>query len=532
MRVLLLMLLFAAETAIATVLLDGAAPVPKGAWLTLLVHRKGALTARSLIAFAALFATFAYLRYGQQLTRVSKRVAAEPMQGAYFAVHACAIGAFAGLSKLVYAAALPPALSNAATAAWILAVATAVVSAALAVMPWPLWRELASSTAWLWAYSAMAAAVVGWAYPMLRQLWQPTSRLTFWMVQWMGHPFFGKMVIDPARLIVGTPRFKIMVADECSGLEGIGLMLVFGLIWLILFRDEIRFPHALLLLPAGVATLFILNSVRILGLIAIGAAGARDVALGGFHSQAGWLAFNFVAFGLCVAARNLPWITTRKPQKTILSVEREDSTAALLTPFLAILAAGMLSRAISGSFEWWYSLRFLAAGAVLIAYRQRYQDLGWRPGWPAAGLGLLVFAIWVALDRVAGGGAPAAMPPALAAAPAVVRTEWIALRVLGATIIVPIAEELAFRAYAMRRLVSSDFESVSPRVFTGFSLIMSSLLFGFLHGGRWLAGTLAGLIYAFALLRRGRIGDAVAAHATTNAVLAIYVLAFGQWQLW
>jgi len=53
-----------------------------------------------------------------------------------------------------------------------------------------------------------------------------------------------------------------------------------------------------------------------------------------------------------------------------------------------------------------------------------------------------------------------------------------------------------------------------------------------LHGDRWLAGTLAGLIYAFAFLRRGRIGDAVIAHATTNALLAVWVLAGSRWYLW
>jgi membrane protease YdiL (CAAX protease family) len=40
------------------------------------------------------------------------------------------------------------------------------------------------------------------------------------------------------------------------------------------------------------------------------------------------------------------------------------------------------------------------------------------------------------------------------------------------------------------------------------------------------------MIYAFAMLRRGRIGEAAAAHAVTNALLAVYVLATGNWQLW
>jgi membrane protease YdiL (CAAX protease family) len=61
---------------------------------------------------------------------------------------------------------------------------------------------------------------------------------------------------------------------------------------------------------------------------------------------------------------------------------------------------------------------------------------------------------------------------------------------------------------------------------------VSSIAFGALHGGRWIAGTLAGLLYGYAVLRRGKLGDAVVAHATTNAILAVYVVVWSQWQLW
>jgi hypothetical protein len=42
--------------------------------------------------------------------------------------------------------------------------------------------------------------------------------------------------------------------------------------------------------------------------------------------------------------------------------------------------------------------------------------------------------------------------------------------------------------------------------------------------GRWLAGTLDGMAYAAALYRRGRVGEALYAHMTTNALIAGYVL--------
>ena len=108
---------------------------------------------------------------------------------------------------------------------------------------------------------------------------------------------------------------------------------------------------------------------------------------------------------------------------------------------------------------------------------------------------------------------------------------WLAFRVVGSVITVPIAEELAFRGYLIRRLVASDFTTVRPGQFTWLSFVISSMLFGVLHG-RWLAGTLAGMAYALALYRRGEIVDAIVAHATTNALIAGFVLATGNWSLW
>jgi membrane protease YdiL (CAAX protease family) len=60
---------------------------------------------------------------------------------------------------------------------------------------------------------------------------------------------------------------------------------------------------------------------------------------------------------------------------------------------------------------------------------------------------------------------------------------------------------------------------------------VSSVLFGALHG-RWLAGTVAGMCDAWAMSRRGRVDDAIVAHAITNALIAADVLILGHWELW
>jgi CAAX prenyl protease-like protein len=97
---------------------------------------------------------------------------------------------------------------------------------------------------------------------------------------------------------------------------------------------------------------------------------------------------------------------------------------------------------------------------------------------------------------------------------------------------VPLAEELAFRGYLLRRVDSADFERVDFRSTSVLALAVSSVAFGTMHGARWFAGALAGVAYALAVRRRGRIGESVAAHAFTNALLAAWVITRGEWRLW
>ena len=123
---------------------------------------------------------------------------------------------------------------------------------------------------------------------------------------------FGSFSGHAETMTIGSQRFSVEIAPTCSGLEGMGLILAFTILWLVLFRRECRFPHALILLPAGVVILFLLNSARIAALILIGNAGFEKIATEGFHSQAGWIAFNFVALGTSVAAREVGWISKRQ----------------------------------------------------------------------------------------------------------------------------------------------------------------------------------------------------------------------------
>jgi exosortase E/protease (VPEID-CTERM system) len=447
--------------------------------------------------------------------------------------HLSALAVFSAASLTLFT---PRTSTGAAGWLAIVCVATGLVTiacGALVFVPYGVWTTLLRPAPLTPVYGFSMASTVVLLTSLSRWVWKPWMQLTFSAVHTSLRLFRGDLLVDAATFSIGTRHFQVTIARSCSGFEGMALMLVFGSAWLWLFRREFQFPQALLLVPVGLSAMWILNVARITALILIGDSGATAVALGGFHSQAGWIAFLCTALAFCATCQRVSWIArSGRPLRSISSPPVEP-TKAYLMPFLAILASGMLSTAATGTFEWGYGLRVLAAAVALWLYRASYSNLRWTVGWEAPALGCVVFVLWLAAERWLTPNTPSSQyATALAAVPFAVRFGWLLLRVVGAVVTVPLSEELAFRGYALRRLVSPDFTHVDLRNFTLIPCVLSSLFFGILHGQRWIVGTIAGLLFALILRRRGSIGDAVMAHATANALLAAWVLSTGSWNLW
>jgi CAAX prenyl protease-like protein len=107
----------------------------------------------------------------------------------------------------------------------------------------------------------------------------------------------------------------------------------------------------------------------------------------------------------------------------------------------------------------------------------------------------------------------------------------VAFRMIGATLVVPLMEELFWRSFALRFAIKSDFKSVPLGQFSWFSFIFISLLFGFEHH-RWLVGIIAGMVYTCLLYRSKNLFDPILSHAVTNFLLGVYVLSTHQWSFW
>jgi len=470
---------------------------------------------------------FSYASDNPRLTQMNDSARGTPLRIRWLLIHAALLLPLPPLLYTLYGdhgPALPFALQASLCIAFVLASAFAL----FAVMaPWALWRDTAKALGTLWLYALVAAVAATCAILWIQMLWAPTAFVTFHLV----HTLLSTFLIvqsDPAHLILSTDNFAVQVSDICSGLEGAGLMLAFCAAWLLYFRKEYIFPRALLLIPAGLVVIFALNVLRIAALVVIGDKGFPEVAAYGFHSQAGWIAFNLAACGLAFASRRSVWLTRKEHLPREL--HRDNPTAAYLLPFLAMLASGMIARAASDGFELLYSLRLFVGGAVLFAYWRRFTSLDWRVSWWGPAAGVAVFALWIISQPWV--MTPARMPDTLAALPDGYRILWISGRFLTGVLLVPVVEELAYRGFLLRRLASPDFESVSFTAVGSWALIISSVVFGLGHGAMSVPAIAAGLIYGGVLMRTGRMGDAVSAHATTNLLIALDVLLFGQWQLW
>ena len=414
--------------------------------------------------------------------------------------------------------------------AWFLTGAGTLVAWSLTVLPASSWHAAARSARVKLAWSVLAGGAIWSAGFVTELLWRSLARYTFAVVEWTLRLIYPATVSDTVRLIVGTPAFKVAIAPECSGYEGIGLIVGFLSVYLWLYRRELRFPAALILLPIGAVTIWIVNALRIVALVAIGSSGWPAIARGGFHSQAGWIAFNLIALGFVgITMRSGLFQRTSDTHREV--APPDTATAAFLGPFAAMTATAMLTGAFSAGFDWLYPLRVVVVAGVLWAFRKHYTEMRWSVSPTSIAIGAATFGLWLAL-LPSDANAKDLWPTALSAVPFWSAAAWLTVRGIGYVVLIPMVEELAFRGFLGRRLLSADFQSIPVGRFSWLPFLASSVLFGAMHGRLWIAGTLAGMAFALALYRRGAIGDAVQAHATSNGLLMLYALTTGHWSAW
>jgi len=155
-------------------------------------------------------------------------------------------------------------------------------------------------------------------------------------------------------------------------------------------------------------------------------------------------------------------------------------------------------------------------------------------------MGVAVFAIWIGPDLIfpgyhAQGLFSNSLTGSMAASmPESGRTDLavLTLRTLRASVLVPMAEELFWRVWLMRWIVSHDFEKVPLGTWSARAFWIVAILFASEHGVLWDVGLAAGILYNWWMLRTKSLGDLILAHGVTNACLSAYVVLAGRWEDW
>lgn len=382
------------------------------------------------------------------------------------------------------------------------------------------------------AFSLILAAIAATAIALLSSytssLWGPLANYTFDLTAFLLNVISnGDVISVKDERILGLNAFLVNIAPVCSGYEGIGLITAFVALFIYTHKQQLRFPQCLVLFPIGITLIWLLNVVRIVVLVLIGAHWSEEVAVGGFHSFGGWITFILVSLGLLWMASRSRWISSGvNSKKTAAGLNLPIAT---LIPIITLLSATILTSALTASFDWLYPLRVLLV-AIALAWVWRHINLGKLQvqAEPIA-LGLLTAIIWYLT-----------VPPqpdynqefsqTLFAADPWLAWGWLGLRFIGSVVTVPIAEELAFRGYLLCSLAKNPITLNGKLTFSLTALIISSIIFGALHGD-WVAGILAGLIYGFVRYRCETVQGPILAHSTTNLALFVCALSTGNWNL-
>lgn len=445
----------------------------------------------------------------------------------WLGAHGLAFATFWALCAALFAGPPVEAVSAAVFAAWLLAGFLSVALLLLAAVSWRAWADLLVRERRGLLMCALAAGGVWLGGRLARSLWKPLASLTLTGAHALLTGIY-PVVQSSSEGILGTPTFSVEISPECSGYEGIWLVIAFDALYLWLFRGMLRFPAALALLPIGIVGMLAANIVRVAALIVVGTSLSPELAIQGFHSQAGWIGFTLIALGLVALSHRA--FRDRASGARATRISEATATAPMIVPFLALTASTMLCNAFSAGFNALYPLGVVTAAIALWHFRGSYRGVAALPSCESLTIGVVVFAVWMWMEP-AGSDAASVIPAHLARWPTGIALLWIAFRLVGSIVTVPIVEEFAFRGYLIRKLGGRSTTVPQDVGFTWLSLAGSSVLFGILHG-RWLAGTLAGIGFACAAYRRGRVGDAVAAHMTTNALIALLVVVRGRWGLW
>jgi CAAX prenyl protease-like protein len=224
---------------------------------------------------------------------------------------------------------------------------------------------------------------------------------------------------------------------------------------------------------------------------------------------------------------------------------RVSDDVAYVLPMLAFLVLVWVGGTWKSLYAPAYVARALIVPVLLAVLWRQYTRIRWNGWWLGAIVGVVGVFQWVLMQRWIEahlGHLPTLRPPAaedvfnpfrdIHGSPAMVWT-FIAIRVAGAALVVPVMEELFWRDYLWRQILApNDFKLASVGEWAWAPFLGTSVFFCTVHGHWWPTAIVWALMVAGLLVYTKSLGACIVAHGVTNALLAVYVLKTHDWGFW
>jgi CAAX prenyl protease-like protein len=222
-----------------------------------------------------------------------------------------------------------------------------------------------------------------------------------------------------------------------------------------------------------------------------------------------------------------------------------QSALPWVLPFALYLILTQIPLRFPVHYPWLYTLCVLTVGAVTVGllrgkgllrcHRQVLAGIVFG----LAGIAVWIFLADLNLERHLFAFLPEGLQPQPRAAfnpfreitPLTGQWSFIAIRLLGIAVLVPLAEELFWRGFLLRWIIAPDWQAVAPGRYSLKSFLWVTLLFTLAHP-EWLAAAVYCMLMNLLIYWKKDLWNCIIAHSVSNFCLVIYVLATGTWGLW
>ena len=204
--------------------------------------------------------------------------------------------------------------------------------------------------------------------------------------------------------------------------------------------------------------------------------------------------------------------------------------------FVFLLAVSqILGRSLLWHPEFWiYPAQTIVCGALLLWFRRCYEFDELKNAILVLLAALAVFVSWIAPQQFFN-FAPRTVgfDPSLLSADPIGYWLSISFRFLRLVIVVPIIEEIFWRAFLLRFLTNQQFERVPFGAFSWPSFWIVTIAFAFSHErSDWIAALICGALYNVVAYRSRSLLSCIVAHASTNLLLGLWIMRTRQWGFW